>query len=425
VLWAAAWFFFVLSSYFPLRSLREAFGIQDDLARLPWLFLATLLVMLLANPLYGALVSRLPRRVFIDRVHHFFALNMIVLAGLLLWPRTAGSPWLGKAFYVWVSVFNLFINAVFWSRLVDGFSAGQGKRLYGRIGVGGTLGAIAGAWGATQAGGLAGALALEVETIHALFPLLSAALLEAGLLCEHRLARSSGADARAAAREAQAEEARIGGRALDGLREIARSPYLGGISTYLLLGTITGTLLYFAQAAIVKGLFATRGEQVDAFARIDLWAQTATLGIQVVLTAPLIRLLGIGRTLALLPLVSVAGFGALWVLPTFATLAVVQVVRRGVQYALAKPAREVLFSPLSRSEKYKAKTAIDTFVYRTGDALGAGAQIGMKALGAVAHAGPLAIFLSLAWTGTAFGLGRAHRRRAAGRVPGGAGARSE
>jgi AAA family ATP:ADP antiporter len=280
--------------------------------------------------------------------------------------------------------------------------------------VGGTLGAIAGAAGATQAGAVAEALSISPETMLGILPLCSALLLEAGLRCERRLAHASGADARASLREAEAEEALIGGRALDGLREIARSSYLRGIAAYLLLGTLTGTLLYFAQAEIVQRNYATQGDRVDAFARIDLWVQTATLAIQLFLTAPLIRVLGIGLTLALLPLLAAAGFGALWVVPTYATLAVVQVARRSGQYALAKPAREVLFSPLTRSEKYKAKAAIDTFVYRAGDALGAGARIGLDALGAAAWAaGALALLLSLAWTGTALRLGRLHRHRTA------------
>jgi AAA family ATP:ADP antiporter len=207
----------------------------------------------------------------------------------------------------------------------------------------------------------------------------------------------------------------VGGRALDALGELRRSPYLRRVCAYLLLGTVTGTLLYFAQAAIVERR-AGSGARVEAFAWIDLSAQGVTLLVQALFTARIVRGLGVGGTLALLPLVTVAGFSALIAAPVYGVIFAVQTARRAGQYALATPAREVLFQVLTRSEKYKAKALIDTFVYRFGDLLGALLVIGLAGLGlggvaGAATGGAIAIGLCVAWVGVALALGRSLRRR--------------
>ncbi len=412
-MWAGLWFFALLSATAVVRPLREAFGVEGGVDRLPWLFGATLVAMLVAQPLYAAWVSRRSRERFVATLHRGLAACLLGVAALLVWLPAGEQLWLGRAFYVWVSVFNLFAVATFWSVLADTFTVAEGTRLYGWIGVGGTAGAVAGAGAAAFLPSLAAALGLSFDQGLPALPVLSAALLEVGRRCERRLEAAArrrpgppGAGARVGAP--------LGGGPLDGLREVARSPYLAGVCAYLLLGTLTATLLYFVQAGIVAATFADRAARLVAFGWLDVGAQGLTLLLQLFLTARVIGGWGIGPTLALLPLVGLTGFGGLLALPAFGVLCAAQVGRRATQHALSKPARELLFNALTRSEKYKAKAVIDTLVYRLGDLVGALLALALGA--SVAGATPallLALALCAAWVGVALALGRAQARRAA------------
>ena len=241
--------------------------------------------------------------------------------------------------------------------------------------------------------------------------LVSVILLEVAVQCVQKLARILGGDG-LVPRVTEASRP-LGGGAFQGLVQVVRSPYLLRMCLYLLGYTITGSLLYFMQAQIVAGHFATRADQTQAFALIDLATQVTTLVVQVFVTRRLIASVGLGRTLGVLPLIAGLGFVAVAAAPVFWVIVVVQMLRRAARYAISKPAREVLFSVVERSEKYKAKAVIDTFVYRTGDVVGAGTYklVGAwsAALGAVAA---VAVPLSAAWALVALSLGRAHAVRA-------------
>lgn len=404
VRWAGAYFFFVLAGYSILRPLREQMGVAGGVRNLPYLFLATLCVMLIANPIYGRLVSRLPRDRFIPLVYRFFMLNLLVFYGCMF---VGLDIWLARIFFVWVSVFNLFVVAVFWSFMADNFGSDAAKRLYAWIAVGGTLGSIVGSlltWGWIAVLG-----GYEVWLM-----LVSVILLEMAVQCVKRLTRILGGDG---LRPRVTEATRpLGGSAFQGLAQVVRSPYLLRICLYLLGYTITGSLLYFMQAQIVAGHFATRADQTQAFALIDLATQVTTLVVQVCVTRRLIASVGLGRTLGVLPIIAGLGFVAVAAAPVFWVIVVVQMLRRAARYAVSKPAREVLFSVVPRSEKYKAKAVIDTFVYRTGDVVGAGAYklVGVfsATLGAVAA---VALPVSAAWALVALSLGRAQAARAGAR----------
>jgi len=415
---AGAWFFFVLAGYSILRPLREQMGVAGGVRNLPWLFLCTLGVMLLAQPLYGRAVSKLPRGRFIPRVYRFFMGHLLVFFVVMVALPDDAQLWVGRAFFVWVSVFNLFVISVFWSFLAENFASARAKRLYAWIAVGGTLGSIAGSavtWIVTRYvasdGGPLGEAALPW-----LLPL-SILLLELAVRYSQRLAQALGAE-RSPERPVpdDARERALGGGALDGLVQVVRSPYLLKICLFLLCYSVTGTLLYFLQAGIVADFFDSRADRTQAFALIDLVTQLATLITQVFLTPRLIASAGIGRTLGVLPLTAAFAFLALAFAPAayaFQVLVVAQVLRRSARYAVTKPAREVLFSVVERSEKYKAKAAIDTFVYRSGDVLGAGAQkvaefLGMG-LGSLAVA---ALPVTAGWALLALVLGRDQARRA-------------
>ncbi len=401
LLLSGLYFFLLLLSYYLLRPLRESFGVAHGADRLPWLMTATLLVMLLANPAFAALVSRLPRRRFIPAAYRFFEINAVLFAlALLLFP--GGRTWLGYVFYVWLSVFNLFVVSVFWAFMADGFREDQGKRLFGILAMGGTLGAIAGAWLAAFLSTGLQAMAGRPRLGPPALILLSAMVLEAAVHCIHPLADLFGfGDHAGGPREP-------GPGPLEGLRRFGTSPYLRLIAAYLLLFTIASTLLYLEQGRIVAATFHDPAARVAAFARLDLWTNVLSLATQLFFTGRLIRAAGIPAVLLLLPVLTLGGFAAMAVWPTFAAFAVFQVARRGLHYAVDRPAREILYIPLGPEEKYKAKPFIDTFIYRGGDLVGVWIPTALAALGlAVA---PAALALSALWIGSGAWLGRLVRR---------------
>ncbi len=402
LLWSALYFFLLLFGFYLLRPVREAMGIARGADRLPWLMTGTLVAMALANPAFAALVSRLPRRRFIPLTYRFFAANMgaFFLAFRLL-PQHGGAA-LGYAFYIWLSVFNLFVVSVFWGLMSDVWSEGQGKRLFGFIATGGTLGAIAGAalTGALTKGFAMGGLAVKVDPLSLL--LLSILTLEGAVQCVKRLAAIFQlGDVAHGAREP-------GPGPLEGLRLVGTSRYLQLICAYMLLFTITSTLLYLAQGSIVAQTFTGTAARTAAFARIDLWVNVLTLVTQVLLTGRLISWVGIPVVLGILPVLTLGGFGALWLWPTFGVMAAFQVLRRGLHYAVDRPARELLYIPLGAEARYKAKPFIDTFIYRGGDLLGVWAPTVLATL--AIPVGLAAVGCSGLWLGSSVALGRRVRK---------------
>ena len=375
VLLSAAYFFFILSAYYVLRPIRDGMGVAGGVENIPWLFTATLAGMLVAHPIFASIVSRWPRRRFVTVTYRFFMLNLLVYYLLLtvLGEGTA-AVWVGRTFFVWISVFNLFVVSVFWSFMTDIYREHQSRRLFGLIGVGGTVGGIV---GSSITAFLVGVLSLPTLLWF------SIVLLECAVLCLKRLDRRVGgrpsSDVPSSDVPSSAEV--IGGSALDGIRRVLASPYLLGICAFMLLFTIGSTFLYNIQAEIVSRTFSDTTQQTSVFARIDLAVNTLTLVTQLFLTGRLMKWLGVGVTLAILPLISMVGFLALGAAPVFAVFVVFQVLRRAGNFAIAVPTREVLYTVLPRRDKYKAKNFNDTFVYRAGDQAGAWSFAGLGALG--------------------------------------------
>lgn len=414
LLWAAASFFFLLGGYYIIRPLREEMGASSGGGfALNWLFLGTLAGTFLVTPLFGTLVSKVPRRVFVPAVYHALAASFVafyVALSVLAGPQRLATV---RFFFVFVSTFNLLIVSVFWGFLADLFRSEQAKRLFGAIGLGGTLGGIAG--GAITAG-----LARTLGPVPLL--LVAAALFEVAVFCMRRLAHAyrvdEGSRAGEACPAAGAEDSGgvpPGSGALSGLRLFAKSRYLLGIASFLLLYTVGSTFLYLEQARIVRASFHDAGSRTAFFAKADLTVNVLTALMQLFLTGRLLPAVGLGPALAFLPFLTSAGFFALGASRTAGTLFVFQVLRRAAEFAFVKPAREALFTVVSREEKYSAKSFIDTFVYRSGDALGALADRLVALLG-LGPAGFAWAFLPVAvlWAWNALTLGS--RQRALARV---------
>jgi AAA family ATP:ADP antiporter len=405
--WAWVYFFSVLSSYYVLRPIRDELGVASGVENLSWLFAGSLTGMVLCNPLFAALVSRLPRRRFISHTYRFFMAN---LAGFLLLMTYAGPEahlWVGRAFFIWISVFNMFVVSVFWATLVDLFSRDQGKRLFGFIAAGATIGAIT---GASLTNGLVGILG------SANLLLVSIALLELAVFAFMRLVRAAAVGD--AADKVIRQEGPVGGSTLSGIVQIGRSNYLLGICAYMVLFTTLSTFIYFQQAWIVESRIIDRTVRTQFFARIDLAVNVIALAIQVFLTGRIVRRLGVALTLTILPAMTLAGFMLLGVMPTVAAIVAFQVLRRAGDVALARPMREVLFTTVSRDEKYKSKSFIDTFVYRAGDQIGAWSYSLMSVLGlGVVGVSWVAVSLAGLWMFTGWKLGKSQEEEVRRRKP--------
>jgi AAA family ATP:ADP antiporter len=407
MLWAALYFFLLLAAYFVIRPIRDEMGVAGGVRNLPWLFLGTLLGMLLIHPLFTALVSHLPRRLFIPLSYTFFAANLIAFWLLFMTISEDAGIWAGRVFFVWTSVFNLFVVSIFWSLMADLFQPAQAKRLFGFVAIGGTVGAVAGS-------SITAFLAVKVGPTNLL--LISATILGLAMFAANRLtsaiSQSRVDDDPLRPPTAQIEQP-IGGKIFDGIRMVFTSSYLLGIVGYMLLYTITATILYFQQAEIVEATFSDRVARTVFFARIDLVVNTLTAITQIFLTGRIVRRIGVALALATLPLVCVIGFAALGVAPTLIAIAVFQVLRRWSNYAIARPCREMLYTVIPRSAKYKAKNFIDTFVYRFGDQVGAWSYAGLGALGLGAAAISLvAVPLAAAWIVIGLWLGHKHHEMA-------------
>ncbi|RIK93391.1 MAG: MFS transporter [Burkholderiales bacterium] len=418
--WSLLLVFSLLASYYVIRPIRDEMGVLGGVENLQWLFTATLVAMLALNPAFSALVRRMPRERFLPAAYLFFAANLVAFAVALATAPAALEPWIGRVFFVWTSVFNLFVVSLFWALMVDVFDSEQGKRLFGLLAAGATVGAIV---GSSSTASLVGSLG------ESRLMLASAALLVLACLCVLRVSRSAKSAKRRAAGEGRADagyradgrpdnppanEASIGGSAYAGLTHVLRSPYLLAICAYMLLFSITSTLLYFLQAEIVAQQFHERAARTRFFASIDLAVNAATLLVQLFVTGRVLHRFGVARTASILPALSVAGFGALALAPGVAVLVAAQFGRRVLNFGLARPTRELLFTVLSREDKYKAKNAIDTVVYRAGD------QVGSWSYAALAWAGLgitgialVAVPLSVGWLAVSWWVGRRQESLAA------------
>ena len=415
--WSFLYFFLVLASYFVIRPIRDQMGVASGAQNLAWLFSGTLVGMLLLHPIFTWLVSRYPRRIFISWIYRVFILMLVTFYLLFTAADAPQTIWVGRIFFIWVSVFNLFVVSVFWSFMTDTYHSSQGKRLFGFIAVGGTIGAVTGSSITAVLVGLLGPMNLL---------LVSALLLELAGRSARAFERHEGKLAQVVAEEPEFEVARaapvdveteekqeevLGGGVLEGVAHVVRSPYLLGLAAFIALFAIVSTFLYFQLIAIVEDVMA--GDEVGQtrlFAVMEVVVQSLTLVTQVFLTGRILRWLGLGLALALLPLVSMVGFGILATAPILIVVVVFQVLRRASNFAIQRPAREVLYTVIPRTDKYKAKNFNDTFVYRAADQVGAWSYTAMGWVGLGLSALALTMLpVAAVWLVLALWLGRRYR----------------
>ncbi|MFJ1337515.1 NTP/NDP exchange transporter [Pseudomonas caricapapayae] len=395
-----ALFFLLFAGYFMLRPVRETMGVAGGVENLQWLFTGTFVLTLIALPLFGWLASKVQRRRILPWTYGFLASNLLVFAALFA--VQPDNLWSARAFYIWLSMFNLLSISLAWSVLADLLSSEQAKRLFGLLAGGASLGGLLGPLLGTVLVGVIGHAGLVLLATACLLGSVAAAVFLQRFRDRHPL-------------PADTERPRsrpLGGNPFAGASEVFRSPYLLAIALFVVLLASVSTFLYFEQARLVAEHFSSRTEQTQVFGLIDSVVQFLSILTQVFITGHLARKLGVGILLVVVPLVMVLGFLWLALAPLFAVFVVVMVVRRVGEYALVRPGREMLYTVVAPEHKYKAKNFTDTVVYRGGDALSGWVKRGLDLM---ADHPALAMFIgagiALVWALTGAWLGREQRRR--------------
>jgi AAA family ATP:ADP antiporter len=382
--WSFLYFFCLLCGYYILRPVRDEMAIEGGVQNLPWMMTGTFVSLLLVTPLFGYLSAQVPRDRLLLTVYAFFGSHLVGF--FLLMANHVAPHWVARVFFVWLSVFNLFVVSVFWSFMADLFTPDQATRLFSVIAAGGSTGAMVGPLVTT---------ALTYVVPIPFLMMVSAAFLGACALCIRRLDRWS--QQQPSHRLSRPGEA-IGGSMWAGVRMAVSSPYLLGICGYLFFLTTTATFLYLEQTKLIGEQIASPQRRTRLFALMDLTVNVTTFLTQVFMTGPMIARFGLASALMVLPAVSIVGFGMIGLLPLLAVFILFTIVRRIGEYGIAKPAREVLFTVLSRENKYKAKNFIDTAVSRGGDAMTGWIVNGVKSLGITAtHIAWILIPLACLW----------------------------
>jgi len=346
---AFLYFFCLLGGYFMLRPLRGAVAANNS-DILHWLYTATFLVMLAIVPLFGYLVSRFRRGQFVPAIYLFFIVHLVLFA--MAFEGDATPAWIQRAFYVWLSVFNLFVVSIFWSFMADIFRPGQAQRLFGFIMAGGSIGAI---------------IAPSVtKSIVPAYGATGVMLTSAGfLLLATGLAIFLGRHTRRDHQNRHTEV--IGGSVWEGAVQVFRSEYLLFACLLMLLHNLTSTFLFNGLAVLVSENITGFDERTTFFSHVDQLVQVLAFLFQFFITSRLVRYLGMSRTLVLIPSLLAGGFIILGSSLGIVLFAAVQVAQRSMNYGVLGPAKEMLFTVVDRETKYKSKNFIDTAVYRGSD----------------------------------------------------------
>ncbi|RLA35054.1 MAG: MFS transporter [Gammaproteobacteria bacterium] len=407
VAWSFIYFFCILSAYYMLRSVRDAMAIVSGVQNIPWLFTGTFVLMLLATPVFGWITSKYPRRVFLPWIYYFFVANILIFYAVFTYAQNneLSEIWIGRAFFIWLSVFNLFVVSVFWSFMADIYSKKQSRRLFGVITAGGSAGALIGP--------IVTSIVVVQIGFRNMLPL-SALLLLFAVFCVYRLrgwVRQQQPDpGNESASSTVVGEKVIGGSAWAGVKFVLTKKYFSAIAVALVCATFLGGATYMYMAEMVSVTFEGTDKRTQVFAIMDAMINAMSFIGQLLIVKHSVRKLGIGGTLALLPIVSVIGFTLLAVNPVFLVIAGLQVLRRSITFGLTKPTSDMLYSVVSPEAKYKAKNFIETAIYRGGDVISTWTIRFISGIG-LSGVALVCVPIALIWTWLAIWIGGEYKRR--------------
>ncbi len=406
VAWSFAYFFCVLSSYYIIRPVREEMAVGSGPNTIPYLFIGTFVVMIFATTAFGWVASRFPRRTFLPWVYLFFISNMLIFWFVFSQSIDADREyiWLGRIFFVWVSVFNLFVVSVFWSFMADIYTREQGRRLFGLITSGGSIGALVGSV-------ITSSLIIKVG-FQNLLPI-SAVVLLVAVLCIGRLKDWVHREHEDEIDQTVESDKPLGGNPLAGITHLLSSNYFLGIAFMSLIASLLGTALYMFRAELIETAILSPNARTQFFSNMNVAQNALALIAQMFLVKQVVTRFGIGRSLFLFPFASIIGFAILAMEPTLMAVAVLDVVRRGLGFGFAKPSTDMLYSVVTPEEKYKTKNAIDTAVYRGNDVIGSWSVKLLSMIGmGMAAISVVMLPFALVSAAVALWLGRDYKRKA-------------
>ncbi len=385
---AFLFFFFVLASWYALRPVRNELAVQGGIYNLPWLLMGVMLAMLIINPIYSWLVSRINQNRLILYIYSFFILNLILF--LILWTFTGedGRIWTGRAFYIWANVYSFFVVSIFWVTMINFFSLTDAKKFFGIISAGGSLGAFFGSTvaryfsteicGNTSISDL-GPMSLIVFSI---FSLLFAIFFS-------RTFKPRALDMDNSPKE-------LGGSSFEAIQNIIKDPAIRNIGLYVILFTMLMTTSWMISLGIVEEWSKDPCERTGFFARIEQIVTPLTLLMQLFLASYILRRVGSLAVLSIYGVLFAIAFMAYAFYPTITTVMMVVISLRIFEYGLNKPTRESIYTKLKQQDRYKSTVFIDTFLARSGDVIGGWFVRGLVGTG-------IAV-LSVTWAALPFAL---------------------
>ena len=385
---AFLFFFFVLASWYALRPVRNELAVQGRIYNLPWLLMGVMLAMLIINPIYSWLVSRINQNRLILYIYSFFILNLILF--LILWTFAGedGRIWTGRAFYIWANVYSFFVVSIFWVTMINFFSHTDSKKFFGIISAGGSLGAFFGSTvaryfsteicGNTSISDL-GPMSLIVFSI---FSLLFAIFFS-------RTFKPRALDMNNSPKE-------LGGSSFEAIQNIIKDPAIRNIGLYVILFTMLMTTSWMISLGIVEEWSKDPCERTGFFARIEQIVTPLTLLMQLFLASYIFRRVGSLAVLSIYGVLFAIAFMAYAFYPTITTVMMVVISLRIFEYGLNKPTRESIYTKLKQQDRYKSTVFIDTFLARSGDVIGGWFVRGLVGTG-------IAV-LSVTWAALPFAL---------------------
>lgn len=421
VLVSFLYLFCLMASYYTMRPLRDALASEVASENLKWLWTGTFIASTIAAFVFGWVVSRFKISSFLPWVYGFFIINIGIFY-LLMAAYPLGSPdimtgpkldvtpieWgevkvslmVGSVYYVWLSVFNMFVVSVFWSFLADRYSKDQSKRLFGFVAAGGSAGA---ALGPLATAAVVNALGADNML------LIAAVVLSITIFCIRDLtSHTTGGHSE----EASQSKDKVGGSSWSGFATLFKDPYLMAIAVFVALYTFISTIFYVAQVDLVRAAFETREARYAVNAIVDGIVNGLAIFTQLFVTSRLAGRWGLVFLLAVMPVFMFFAFFALSAFPVLMMILSLQVVRRAGNFALTRPGREMLWTVVDRDRKYKAKNVIDTSVYRGADLINIWIENGLRSAGfGLAQIALVGSGVAAAWAGVSIFLGKKAEKR--------------
>jgi len=385
---AFLFFFFVLASWYALRPVRNELAVQGGIYNLPWLLMGVMLAMLIINPIYSWLVSRINQNRLILYIYSFFILNLILFLTMWTFAGEDGRIWTGRAFYIWANVYSFFVVSIFWVTMINFFSHTDSKKFFGIISAGGSLGAFFGSTvaryfsteicGNTSISDL-GPMSLIIFSI---FSLLFAIFFS-------RTFKPRALDMDNSPKE-------LGGSSFEAIQNIIKDPAIRNIGLYVILFTMLMTTSWMISLGIVEEWSKDPCERTGFFARIEQIVTPLTLLMQLFLASYILRRVGSLAVLSIYGVLFAIAFMAYAFHPTITTVMMVVISLRIFEYGLNKPTRESIYTKLKQQDRYKSTVFIDTFLARSGDVIGGWFVRGLVGTG-------IAV-LSVTWAALPFAL---------------------